>query len=96
MARRPRGPDGENKPGCEPLESVSGRAGVSFLRGPVVAHCCYRRFCCVSFRPQDDERLQETNGTLLRKLKEAEREVEILKTLLKRHALHHVEEDSSS
>uniref|UniRef100_G3NR17 RAS guanyl-releasing protein 1 n=1 Tax=Gasterosteus aculeatus aculeatus TaxID=481459 RepID=G3NR17_GASAC len=62
VARRPRGPDGENKPGCEPLES----------------------------------RLQETNGTLLRKLKEAEREVEILKTLLKRHALHHVEEDSSS
>ncbi|KAM8917767.1 RAS guanyl-releasing protein 1-like [Spinachia spinachia] len=44
----------------------------------------------------DNERLQEANGTLRRKLKEAEREVEILKTLLKRHALHLVEEDSSS
>ncbi|XP_024915469.1 RAS guanyl-releasing protein 1 [Cynoglossus semilaevis] len=44
----------------------------------------------------DNLRLQKTNETLLRKLKETEREVEILKTLLKRHALHPVEEDSSS
>uniref|UniRef100_A0A671YY56 RAS guanyl-releasing protein 1 n=1 Tax=Sparus aurata TaxID=8175 RepID=A0A671YY56_SPAAU len=42
------------------------------------------------------ESLQKANETLRRKLKEAEREVEILKTLLKRHALHPVEEDSSS
>ncbi|XP_041809228.1 RAS guanyl-releasing protein 1-like isoform X2 [Chelmon rostratus] len=44
----------------------------------------------------DNQRLQKDNETLRRKLKEAEREVEILKTLLKRHALHPVEEDSSS
>ncbi|CAJ1073740.1 RAS guanyl-releasing protein 1-like isoform X1 [Xyrichtys novacula] len=44
----------------------------------------------------DNQRLQKANETLRRKLKEAEREVEILKTLLKRHALHPVEEDSSS
>ncbi|XP_066550125.1 RAS guanyl-releasing protein 1 isoform X1 [Amia ocellicauda] len=39
--------------------------------------------------------LQKTNETLRRKLKEAEREVDFLKTLLKRHSLHPVEEDSS-
>ncbi|KAM9777241.1 RAS guanyl-releasing protein 1-like [Neosynchiropus ocellatus] len=44
----------------------------------------------------DNQRLQQANETLRRKLKEAEREVEILKTILKRHALHPVEEDSSS
>lgn len=44
----------------------------------------------------DNQKLQKANETLRRKLKEAEREVEILKTLLKRHALHPVEEDSSS
>ncbi|XP_042356154.1 RAS guanyl-releasing protein 1-like isoform X2 [Plectropomus leopardus] len=44
----------------------------------------------------DNQRLQKSNETLRRKLKETEREVEILKTLLKRHALHPVEEDSSS
>ncbi|XP_067335942.1 RAS guanyl-releasing protein 1-like isoform X4 [Channa argus] len=44
----------------------------------------------------ENERLEKVNETLRRKLKETEREVEILKTLLKRHALHPVEEDSSS
>ncbi|XP_074548619.1 RAS guanyl-releasing protein 1-like [Halichoeres trimaculatus] len=44
----------------------------------------------------DNKKLQKTNETLRRKLKEAEREVEMLKALLKRHALHPVEEDSSS
>ncbi|KAM3595612.1 uncharacterized protein V6R79_026265 [Siganus canaliculatus] len=44
----------------------------------------------------DNQRLVKANETLRRKLKEAEREVDILKTLLKRHALHPVEEDSSS
>ncbi|XP_040916445.1 RAS guanyl-releasing protein 1-like isoform X1 [Toxotes jaculatrix] len=44
----------------------------------------------------DNLRLQKVNETLRRKLRETEREVEILKTLLKRHALHPVEEDSSS
>ncbi|XP_071781376.2 RAS guanyl-releasing protein 1-like [Centroberyx gerrardi] len=44
----------------------------------------------------DNQKLQKNNETLRRKLKETEREVEILKTLLKRHALHPVEEDSSS
>ncbi|XP_036006829.1 RAS guanyl-releasing protein 1 [Fundulus heteroclitus] len=42
------------------------------------------------------ESLECENLRLRRKLKEAEREVEILKALLKRHALHPVEEDSSS
>ncbi|XP_026155495.1 RAS guanyl-releasing protein 1 isoform X2 [Mastacembelus armatus] len=44
----------------------------------------------------DNQELQKSNETLRKKLKETEREVEILKTLLKRHALHPVEEDSSS
>ncbi|XP_058471037.1 RAS guanyl-releasing protein 1-like isoform X1 [Solea solea] len=44
----------------------------------------------------ENQRLQKVNETLRRKLKETEREVEILKTLLKRHALHPVEEDDSS
>lgn len=51
----------------------------------------------VSFSsPKDNQRLQKDNDTLRKRLKEAEREVEILKTMLKRHALHPVEEDSSS
>lgn len=44
----------------------------------------------------DNQRLQKANETLRKKLKEAEREMERLKTMLKRHALHPVEEDSSS
>ncbi|XP_028250495.1 RAS guanyl-releasing protein 1-like [Parambassis ranga] len=44
----------------------------------------------------ENQSLQKANEKLRKKLKEAEREVEILKTLLKRHALHPVEEDSSS
>ncbi|XP_031134897.1 RAS guanyl-releasing protein 1-like isoform X2 [Sander lucioperca] len=44
----------------------------------------------------DNQKLHRANETLRRKLKEAEREVEMLKTLLKRHTLHPVEEDSSS
>ncbi|KAM9708720.1 RAS guanyl-releasing protein 1-like [Menidia menidia] len=44
----------------------------------------------------ENHRLQKNNDTLRKKLKEAEREVEMLKTLLKRHALHPVDEDSSS
>lgn len=45
---------------------------------------------------QENQALQKSNEELRRKLKEAQREVEILKTLLKRQALHTVEEDSSS
>ncbi|XP_076017785.1 RAS guanyl-releasing protein 1-like [Genypterus blacodes] len=44
----------------------------------------------------DNQKLQRANETLRRKLRETEREVEILKTLLRRHALHPVEDDSSS
>ncbi|TKS86499.1 RAS guanyl-releasing protein 1 [Collichthys lucidus] len=44
----------------------------------------------------DNQKLQKTNETLRKKLRETEREVDMLKTLLKRHALHPVEEDSSS
>ncbi|XP_072545832.1 RAS guanyl-releasing protein 1-like [Salminus brasiliensis] len=43
-----------------------------------------------------NQTLLKTNESLRRKLKEAEREMEILKTLLKRHTLRAVEEDSSS
>ncbi|XP_018583253.1 RAS guanyl-releasing protein 1-like isoform X2 [Scleropages formosus] len=45
---------------------------------------------------KENQELKKSNEALRRKLREAEREVEILKTLLKRHALHTVEEDSSS
>ncbi|XP_071063294.1 RAS guanyl-releasing protein 1-like isoform X1 [Pseudochaenichthys georgianus] len=44
----------------------------------------------------DNQRLQKANETLRKKLRKAEREVETLKTLLRRNALHPVEEDSSS
>lgn len=44
---------------------------------------------------QDNHRLVKANETLRVKLREAEREVDMLKTLLKRNALHPVEEDSS-
>ncbi|XP_039597377.1 RAS guanyl-releasing protein 1-like isoform X1 [Polypterus senegalus] len=40
--------------------------------------------------------LQKSNETLRRKLKEAEREIEILKTLLRRHTLHPLDPDDSS
>ncbi|XP_056915099.1 RAS guanyl-releasing protein 1-like isoform X3 [Takifugu flavidus] len=43
----------------------------------------------------DNHRLVKANETLRVKLREAEREVDMLKTLLKRNALHPVEEDSS-
>ncbi|XP_053488822.1 RAS guanyl-releasing protein 1-like [Ictalurus furcatus] len=45
---------------------------------------------------KENQSLQTSNERLKRKLKEAEREVEILKTLLKRNALRPVDEDSSS
>lgn len=63
-----------------------------------IAHLLLLSFSLsVSFSsPKDNHRLQKDNETLRKKLKEAEREVEILKTMLKRHALHPVEEDSSS
>lgn len=44
---------------------------------------------------QDNDRLVKANETLRVKLREAEWEVEMLKTLLKRQDLHPVEEDSS-
>lgn len=44
---------------------------------------------------QDNHRLVKTNETLCVKLREAEQEVDMLKSLLKRHALHPLEEDSS-
>ncbi|KAM9466567.1 RAS guanyl-releasing protein 1-like [Clarias gariepinus] len=45
---------------------------------------------------KENHSLQKSNERLQRKRKEAEREVEILKTLLKRHTLRPVEDDSSS
>ncbi|KAM4625108.1 RAS guanyl-releasing protein 1-like isoform 2-T2 [Polymixia lowei] len=44
----------------------------------------------------DNLKLQKANDTLRRNLKETQREVDVLKMMLKRHALHPVEEDSSS
>uniref|UniRef100_A0A8C7W5S4 RAS guanyl-releasing protein 1 n=1 Tax=Oncorhynchus mykiss TaxID=8022 RepID=A0A8C7W5S4_ONCMY len=44
----------------------------------------------------ENQKLQKNNETLRKKLRETQREVEILQTLLKRHALHPVVEDSSS
>ncbi|CAL8286372.1 unnamed protein product [Lota lota] len=44
----------------------------------------------------ENQKLQEANEKLRRKLRDTEREVQALQTLLRRHALHHVEEDSSS
>ncbi|XP_061751073.1 RAS guanyl-releasing protein 1-like isoform X1 [Nerophis ophidion] len=44
----------------------------------------------------ENQRLQKANETLHRKLNKAEQEVEVLKTLLKRHTLHPVEEDDNS
>ncbi|KAM9788117.1 RAS guanyl-releasing protein 1-like [Syngnathus typhle] len=41
----------------------------------------------------ENDRLQKANETLHSKLKDSEQEVEMLKTLLKRHALHPVEEE---
>lgn len=49
----------------------------------------------IFFLNQENDRLQKANETLQRKLKEAEQEVDMLKTLLKRHALHPVEENES-
>ena len=45
---------------------------------------------------QENHKLQETNETLRRRLRDTEREVQTLQTLLRRNALHRVEEDSSS
>ncbi|KAG9268143.1 RAS guanyl-releasing protein 1-like [Astyanax mexicanus] len=45
---------------------------------------------------KENQSLIKTNESLRRKLKEAQREIEILKTLLKRHTLRPVEEDSAS
>ncbi|KAK1793476.1 hypothetical protein P4O66_011848, partial [Electrophorus voltai] len=45
---------------------------------------------------KENQSLSKNNESLRRKLKEAEHEVEILKTLLKQHTLPSVEEDSSS
>ncbi|XP_030212482.1 RAS guanyl-releasing protein 1 [Gadus morhua] len=44
----------------------------------------------------ENHKLQETNETLRRRLRDTEREVQTLQTLLRRNALHRVEEDSSS
>lgn len=92
----PKEPEEESKPTYESLESVSVSffsllTNVTCLNAPQLL---YITQIFVSF--QDNQRLQKANETLRRKLREAEREVEILKTLLKRHALHPVEEDSSS
>lgn len=63
---------------------------------PCQASLTYSCFRLSLSSPKDNQRLQKANETLRKKLKEAEREMERLKTMLKRHALHPVEEDSSS
>lgn len=88
----PKEAEEESKSTYESLESVSVRTTFPPIK-------CTVKLKCTTVNvhlSQDNQRLQKDNETLRRKLKEAEREVEILKTLLKRHALHPVEEDSSS
>lgn len=82
----------DSKPTYECLESVSVAPpppppSHSKRNAPII------QVSCVLL--QDNHRLVKANETLRVKLKEAEREVDMLKTLLKRHALHPVEEDSS-
>lgn len=88
-------PEEESKPTYESLESVSDKtafpSNAQYINALVTED--HTILLCPS---QENQRLQKANETLRRKLKETEREVEFLKTLLKRHALHPVEEDSSS
>lgn len=78
----------ESKPTYECLESVSVRTVFFSPLLPQITLVSYVFF-------QDNDRLVKANETLRVKLREAEWEVEMLKTLLKRQALHPVEEDSS-
>lgn len=77
----------ESKPTYECLESVS-VGTVCRPLPPQITQVSYVFF-------QDNDRLVKANETLRVKLREAEWEVEMLKTLLKRQDLHPVEEDSS-
>lgn len=78
----------ESKPTYECLESVSVGTVAPPLLLLLITQVSY-----VSF--QDNDRLLKANETLRVKLREAEWEVEMLKTLLKRQDLQPVEEDSS-
>lgn len=89
--QKPKELEEDSKYSYESLESVSIRMAAALY--PNTLHLLYVDRLHVS---QENQSLQKDNDTLRKKLKEAEREVEILKTLLKRHALHPVEEDSSS
>lgn len=80
----------ESKPTYECLESVS--VGTVSPPPPLLL-LLITQLSYVSF--QDNDRLLKANETLRVKLREAEWEVEMLKTLLKRQDLHPVEEDSS-
>lgn len=96
VVQKPKEPDEESKPVYESLEMVS---FFCFFKTKQIVFplyhiiLWYKYLMCVS---QDNQMLRKANETLRRKLKETEREVEVLKTLLKRNALHPVEEDSSS
>lgn len=99
IVQKPKEPEEESKPTYEALELVSATKDhyplpyiYVFLHYMTTLITDNLNLTCHS---QENQQLQKTNDTLRRKLKEAEREVEILKTLLKRHALHTVEEDSS-
>lgn len=89
VVQKPADPEEDSKPTYESLHLV--RVGTTFV---LCASHRIIQMSCVLF--QDNLKLQKTNDTLRRKLKATEWEVEKLKTLLKRHALHPVEEDSSS
>lgn len=88
-------PDEESKPVYESLEAVSFFTTSNNIPS-LLLHSTWIHHINLMRLSQDNQRLHKVNETLRKKLKEAEREVEILKTLLKRHALHPVEEDSSS
>lgn len=81
----------ESKPTYECLESVS--VGTVCRSPPSSPPLQITQVSYVFF--QDNDRLVKANETLRVKLREAEWEVEMLKTLLKRQDLHPVEEDSS-
>ncbi|KAG2457902.1 GRP1 protein, partial [Polypterus senegalus] len=74
---------------------ICSKLGLGFIHNFQETTYMKPTFCdnCAGF---DKCTLQKSNETLRRKLKEAEREIEILKTLLRRHTLHPLDPDDSS
>lgn len=99
VVQKPKEPDEESKPVYESLEVVSFFSCFLFLPKQIIFplyFCAWMHHINLMCLSQDNQRLCKDNETLRRKLKETEREVEVLRTLLRRHALHRVEDSSSS